>query len=37
MMRLHEQFIENKEDIEFMRRNAVEAEKNYNPIELSLY
>lgn len=34
-MRLHEQYLENKEDIEMLRRNAIEAEKNYNPIELS--
>nr|WP_292011376.1 GLPGLI family protein [Chryseobacterium sp.] len=36
-MKVHEQFIENKEDLEMIRRNAVEAEKNYNPIELSIY
>ncbi|MCJ7932181.1 MAG: GLPGLI family protein [Chryseobacterium sp.] len=37
MMQLHEKYIENKEDLEMIRRNAVEAEKNYNPIELSIY
>ncbi|MGG7549252.1 GLPGLI family protein [Chryseobacterium arthrosphaerae] len=36
-MRLHEQYIENKDDIEMLRRNAAKAEKNYNPIELSIY
>lgn len=35
-MRLHEQFIENKDDIERMRRNAIEAEKNFNPLELKI-
>ena len=34
---LYDKLIENKEDIEYMRRNAEEAEKNYNPIELSIY
>lgn len=36
MMRLHEKYIENKEDVEMMRRNAENAEKTYNPIELSI-
>ncbi|SHG05979.1 GLPGLI family protein [Chryseobacterium sp. OV279] len=35
-MRLNEQFIESKEDIEYMRRNAEALIKNYNPIELSI-
>ncbi|WP_343642890.1 GLPGLI family protein [Chryseobacterium sp.] len=36
-MQVHEQYIENKTDLEMIRRNAEEAEKNYNPIELSIY
>jgi GLPGLI family protein len=36
-MRLHEQYLENKDDIESMRRNAIDAEKKYNPIELNIY
>ncbi|MDH6253456.1 GLPGLI family protein [Chryseobacterium sp. H1D6B] len=36
-MRVHEQYLENKEDLEMIRRNVIEAEKNYNPIELSIY
>ncbi|SEW47466.1 GLPGLI family protein [Chryseobacterium wanjuense] len=36
-LRLNEQFIENAEDREYMKQNAIKAEKNYNPIELSLY
>lgn len=34
---IYEKLLENKEDIETMRRNAEEAEKNYNPIELNIY
>jgi len=36
-MKLHEQYLENKEDIEQLRRNAIAAEKTYNPIELNIY
>ncbi|WP_185265420.1 hypothetical protein, partial [Chryseobacterium indologenes] len=36
-LRLNEQYIENAEDREYMRRNAEEAIKKYNPIELSIY
>ncbi|ROH98271.1 GLPGLI family protein [Chryseobacterium sp. G0240] len=36
-LRLNEQYIESKEDLEMLRRNAFQAEKNYNPIELSIY
>lgn len=36
-MQVHEEFIENKDDLEMIRRNAIEAEKNLNPIELSIY
>lgn len=36
-MQIHQQFIENKDDLEMIRRNAESAAKDYNPIELSLY
>ncbi|BEV05678.1 GLPGLI family protein [Chryseobacterium gambrini] len=36
-LKLNEQFIENPEDREYMRKNAEEALKKYNPIELNLY
>ncbi|PXW18027.1 GLPGLI family protein [Chryseobacterium sp. CBTAP 102] len=36
-MQVHEEFIENKDDLEMIRRNAIEAEKNLNSIELSIY
>ncbi|PIF46635.1 GLPGLI family protein [Chryseobacterium sp. 52] len=36
-MQVHEQFIENKDDLEMIRRNVIEAEKNLNPLELSIY
>lgn len=36
-LKLNEQYIENAEDREYMRRNAEEAQKKYNPIELSIY
>ncbi|TXF79219.1 GLPGLI family protein [Chryseobacterium sp.] len=36
-MQIHEQFIENKDDLEMIRRNAESAAKDYNPLELSIY
>ncbi|WP_294301841.1 GLPGLI family protein [uncultured Chryseobacterium sp.] len=36
-LKLNEQFIENPEDREYIRKNAEEALKKYNPIELNLY
>lgn len=35
-MRIHEQYLEDKNDIEMIRRNSEEAEKSFNPIELSI-
>lgn len=37
MMRLHEQMLEDKDDIEMIRRNTMKSEKTFNPIELSIY
>lgn len=36
-LRLNEQYIENIEDREYIRKNAEDAIKKYNPIELSFY
>ncbi|WP_294215654.1 GLPGLI family protein [uncultured Chryseobacterium sp.] len=36
-LRLNEQYIEDQEDRERMRKNAEEKIKNYNPIELDIY
>ncbi|SEH33482.1 GLPGLI family protein [Chryseobacterium culicis] len=36
-MQVHEQFIEDKNDLEMIRRNAESAAKDYNYIELSIY